>query len=346
MHSPSETALPGFSTLAHGFFHEKRNGRVFIGHGGDTVFFHTELGLLPEERVGIFCSFNSRGREDAVYALRKALIDQFMDRYFPQANAPQRPASLPSAVADAQKIAGRYESSRRIEHGFLSIFYLLQQPVIRANADGTIEAPRGLLPGDARFHEIAPDVWQESDGAHQLALRNVNGVKTVLDSEDPTSVLQAVPARRSAPLNLTILLGAVVILILTVVLWPITYLMRRHYDRALAHSAETRRLRLFLRIAAALDLIWLVCWMTVLTPVLATQLDFYSTSLDGVIRALQIAGLMVIALAAVGIWSFWRFCRVDTSWSFRIGNGAIVAALIGLVWIGFIGGLIGFNLNY
>jgi hypothetical protein len=55
---------------------------------------------------------------------------------------------------------------------------------------------------------------------------------------------------------------------------------------------------------------------------------------------------MVIALAAVGIWSLWRFCRVDTSWSFRIGNGAIVAALIGLVWIGFIGGLIGFNLNY
>ena len=54
MHSPSETVPPGFSTMAHGFFHEIRNGRTVIGHGGDTVFFHTELNLLPEEGVGIF----------------------------------------------------------------------------------------------------------------------------------------------------------------------------------------------------------------------------------------------------------------------------------------------------
>src|SRR5689334_21033258 len=54
MHSPSAPALPGFSTLAHGFFYETRNGRTVIGHGGDTVFFHTELDLLPAEGVGIF----------------------------------------------------------------------------------------------------------------------------------------------------------------------------------------------------------------------------------------------------------------------------------------------------
>jgi len=75
MHTPTTDALPGFSTMAHGFFHEVRNGRTFLAHGGDTIFFHSDLGLLPDEGVGIFCSFNSRGREDAVYGLRQALID-------------------------------------------------------------------------------------------------------------------------------------------------------------------------------------------------------------------------------------------------------------------------------
>jgi len=140
-----------------------------------------------------------------VYGLRKALIDQFMDRYFPRAPEAQKPATLASAPADAQKIAGRYESSRRIEHGFLSIFYLLQQATINANGDGTIDAPKAFEPGNTRYREVAPNIWREVDGTRQLALESVNGVKTVVDSENPTSVLQEVPGHRAAPFNLTVL---------------------------------------------------------------------------------------------------------------------------------------------
>src|SRR5262245_8941104 len=138
MQSPSVPgSLAGFATMAHGFFYETRNGRTVIGHGGDSLFFHTEFDLLPQEGVGIFFTFNSRGRDEAVYGLRKNLFDDFMNRYFPAASQPQESLTLDSASKDAQRIAGRYESSRRVEHGFLSIFYLLQQLVITANADGT-----------------------------------------------------------------------------------------------------------------------------------------------------------------------------------------------------------------
>jgi CubicO group peptidase (beta-lactamase class C family) len=346
MHSPSETALPGFATMAHGFFHEIRNGRVVIGHGGDTIFFHADLELLPEEGVGIFCSFNSRGGENAVYGLRQALIDQFLNRYFPQTAAPPEPATLASAAADAGKIAGRYESSRRVQHGFLSVFYLLQQTVIGANPDGTIVAPKAFEPGDAQLREVGPGIWREIDGSRELALRNVEGVKTVIDSEDPTSVLQAVPGYRAGPLNLTVLVGSLITLVVTIILWPAAYMVRRHYQRPLVYSPEGRRVRRFLRIAAAFDVLWLVCWSFVLLPVLSVQLDVYSTRLDPVIRTLQIAGVIAVALAAAGIWSLWRLFRVETSWPRRVGNGLIAAALLGLVWIGCVGGLISFNLNY
>jgi CubicO group peptidase (beta-lactamase class C family) len=346
MHSPSETALPGFASMAHGFFHEVRNGRTLIGHGGDTLFFHAELELLPQEGVGIFYSFNSRGREDAVYGLRKALLDQFMDRYFPDASAARELATLPTAVADAHRIAGRYDTSRRVEHGFLSVFYLLQQTVIAANPDGTITIPKVFEPGDAYLHEVAPNLWREIDGTRELALTTLNGVKTVLDSEDPTAVLQAVPGDRSASLNLTVLLGSILVLICTVILWPVTSLVRRHYQRPLAYPAEGRRLWTFLRIAATFDVVWLVSWIIVLLPVLSIQLDFYSSAHDSLIRTLQLAGLIVIALAAGGIWSVWRLCRFESSWLCRIGNGLIGAALLGLIWIGYVGGLLSLDLNY
>lgn len=344
MQTPSETVLPGFSAMAHGFFYEVRNGHTVIGHGGDTVYFHTEFDLLPQDGVGIFYNFNTRGRENAVYGVRKALFDEFMNRYFPGITPPE-PPPLASATADARKIAGRYESSRRVEHGFLSVFYLLQQDVIRDNSDGTIAAPRTLEPGEASFQEVATDVWREVGGTRQLALRNVDGVKTVIDSDDPTSVLQAAPLSRSAPLNLTVLLSSLVILALAVLLWPISWLVKRRYPQP-ADSREVRRLRLLIRAAATFNVLYLVAWMLLLAPVLSVKLWVYSESLDPMVRALQLAGLVVIAGSVVAIWSLWRLSRLQNSRLAWIAHGALAAALLGIVWIGFAGQLISFNLNY
>jgi hypothetical protein len=80
--------------------------------------------------------------------------------------------------------------------------------------------------------------------------------------------------------------------------------------------------------------------------VVSTQLDFYSTAHDSLIRTLQVAGLVVVAFAAAGLWSLWRISTIGATWPARIGNGLIAASLLGLVWIGFVGGLISFNLNY
>jgi CubicO group peptidase (beta-lactamase class C family) len=347
MHMPSESALPGFSTMAHGFFYARQNGRLVIGHGGDTVLFHTEMDLLPEEGVGIFYSFNSRGRDSAVYGARQSLFDGFMDRYFP---APPRAAEAPAlatSAKDAQEIAGLYESSRRVEHGFLSLFYLLQQTRISANADGTITAPAAPgVQGDVRFREVAPQIWQEAGGTRKLALVRVDGTKTVVDSSDPISVFQAVSFARSAPLNLIVLFSSLAILLCTLLLWPLSGLIRVADRCQSGISRELRRVRLVMRGAVLVDVIYVAAWFALLQPVLNTQLQVYSYRMDSVVGALEIAGLLAVAAAAVGLWGVWRTFRLDSSWLSRIWTVAVAAALLGVVWIGAIGKLISFNLNY
>ena len=345
MHSPSESALPGFSVMAHGFFHDIKNGRTVIGHGGDSVVFHTEFDLLPEEGVGIFYTFNSRGRDNAVYGLRKALFDQFMDRYFPRTSALVDPPALASAAADAHKIAGRYQESRRVEHGFLSVFYLLQQTVIGAKPDGTIVAPRVLESGQDTFAEVSPDLWREVGGTRELALRTVDGVKTVIDNEDPISVLQPVPFLRSAPLNLTILCGALLIIASTALLWPISAILRWRYRRPAA-SQEVRRLRMLIGVAVALVVLYVIAWILLLSPVLSVKLWVYSWRLDPVVRMLQLAGVLVVAAVAVGVWALWRISRLQSTRLGWVRNAALAAALLGIVWFAFMGRLLSFNLNY
>ena len=281
-----------------------------------------------------------------MYGLRKALLDRFMDRYFPVSAPTSSAPTLATASRDAQEIAGRYQSSRRVEHGFLSLFYLLQQSEITANPDGTISAPRSLEAGEDSFHEVAPDLWRQIGGTRQFALQRVDNIKTVVDSEDPTSVFQTVPFYRSSALNLPLLLIAFAILALTVLFWPISWLVRRGYGVQSKQSVSVRRVRLYARLAAAFDLLYLLAWMVLLKPVLSLDLQVYSAALDPVVRMLQLAGLGTIAAAAVGLWSMWRLPRLGVTMRFRLWNGALVAAMLGIVWIGFVGRLLSFNLNY
>jgi CubicO group peptidase (beta-lactamase class C family) len=346
MHSPSEQAPAGFATMAHGFFRELHNGRTVIGHGGDTIYFHNDFELLPAEGVGIDFTFNSRGRGEAVYLAREALFNGFMDRYFPDSAAPVDPPALPTALADAQVIAGRYESSRRIQHGFLSLFYVLQQTVITANADGTISVPGEFTPEPLVYREIGPQLWRRVGGSRELTLQTVSGVKTVVDGGDPTSVLQAVPLRRSSVLNLTVLTFASLILIWTLLAWLLSRWIRPLKNIPEDLASQVKRLRLLLRAAAAFDVVYLICWFMILQPTLNLELDFYNSGLDPIVGALEVAGLLAIAAAILGIWSAWRLSRLNVPRRLPFWGFVTAAGLLGVVWIGFIGGLIRFSLNY
>ena len=78
------------------------------------------------------------------------------------------------------------------------------------------------------------------------------------------------------------------------------------------------------------------------------RIDFKSTPrMCGVLEHWQYDTFVtVIAAAAVGIWSLWRISGLQASRWIWIRNGALAAALLGIVWIGFAGKLFSFNLNY
>jgi CubicO group peptidase (beta-lactamase class C family) len=344
MHSPTESADPGFGVMAHGFFHGTQNGRKVIGHGGDTIVFHTEMNLLPDENVGIFFTYNSRGKQEAVYAARKELFDGFMDRYFPAPAAVELP-TLASASADAQRIAGRYEGSRRVEHGFLSVLYLLDQAVIAANPDGTISLP-AQTGGLATFREVGPQLWRKVGGEQMVALKQVDGVKTVVDSDNPISVLQEASFARSAPLNLSLLMFSALVLLATLLAWPLGALLRRA-DRGIAGASPGQnRLRRIQRIAVAVDVVYLIAWFILIKPVLSSDVGVYSYAIDPIVGLLEASGLLALAAAGAGVWASWRMLRTDVPRLARVWSVVVALALLGVIWLGVVGQLITWNLNY
>jgi CubicO group peptidase (beta-lactamase class C family) len=342
MQTPSMRTRPGFATMAHGFFHGQNNGRVVIGHGGDTVLFHTDLNLLPQEGVGIFVNFNSRGEGDAVYGARQDLFDAFMDRYFPAPLASD-PAALTTARAHANEIAGAYESSRRVESGFIAVFYLLQQQTIAPNEDGTISL---ASEPEEKFREVAPYVWRAVGGDRQLALIQVNGRKTVVDSEDPTSVLQGVSFARSSQLNVLVLFGSLIVLLWTLIAWPVGAAMRRLYGQKQSLTGRSGLVHRLTKFAVLADLAYLTAWFLMLQPILESRLQFYAAALDPWVRALQVAMIVPILAFLIGLWNAWLAVKEKRGWRPITGSILVALAALGVIWIAYMGSLMSWNLNY
>ena len=81
MHSRLFALDDAMNAMCYGFYEESRNGHRIIGHGGDTVFFHSDLHLVLDQKVGFFVSYNSAGRGDSPG--RTNLWQAFLDRYYP-----------------------------------------------------------------------------------------------------------------------------------------------------------------------------------------------------------------------------------------------------------------------
>ncbi|QIB66904.1 serine hydrolase domain-containing protein [Kineobactrum salinum] len=342
MHSASAEHLPGFATMAHGFFRAQANGRLVLAHGGDTVVFHTDMNLVPEEDVGIFVSFNSRGARDAVYGIREQFFRDFMDRYFP-APEPEDAPAIAEARQHAQEIAGHYQSSRRIETAFLKLLYLLTQEQVSAHEDGTLSLASRP---DRRYREVAPDLWRQEGGEHALHITRSDGRVTIVDSANPVSVLQSVPALYSASVTSTILLGSVVVLLLAVLAWPVGWYYRRHYRQPVALSGTPLLASRLVRLAALADIAYLIGWYFAFQPIVENQLDAYGPALDPLLRSLQICAVIPIAGAGIGLWHAWLTLRSGRSWRSRLGSLVLAAALTGIAWIAWVGQLISFNLEY
>src|SRR5262245_5383823 len=133
------TRQPGYAEnlngMALGFYEEDRHGQHIIGHGGDTQYFHSDLHLMPNAKLGFFISFNSQGRGDV--SSRSIVWDRFLDRYFPY--QPPAAGALSSAVADAHTVSGSYIASRRSGGSIISPIDLMGEAVVTAKPDGSLQ---------------------------------------------------------------------------------------------------------------------------------------------------------------------------------------------------------------
>ncbi|HXQ17304.1 MAG TPA: serine hydrolase domain-containing protein [Caulobacteraceae bacterium] len=349
MHATVFRITPQIPGMSLGFFEAERNGHRALGHSGDVDAFHSDLELLPDDHIGLFVSLNSSGAGPADEAIRAQLFRGFVDRYFP-APIPDMPR-WKTAIADGRLVAGPYELSRRGQTTLLAVERLIIQASVRADAKGDLTIPilDSLTGAPPRtWREIGPMLWQEVGGKSRIAAVVNEGQVTALTTDDfpAIAVLQPVPPGLRMSWLGPALAAAIAVLALTVALWPISALVRRHYRAALPLSGRAAMLYRLVRLTALVELAFLGLWVTTLATI-ANAPEKANSDLDPWLRSLQGLGLVGLIGAAVALLNLILvLADAKRGWWAKLSNLVIVLALGVVTWAAFAINAFAPSLNY
>lgn len=312
MHARQFGMDPAVHGMALGFYEESRNGLRIIGHGGDLVYMHSDMHLIPSENLGFFVSYNSAGKGDL--DARTALWDHFLDRYFP----PSESGASVAATRAAESVSGKYLSSRRAQTSILrSLWWMLAESKVSENADGTIEVDgmKDFSGQPKRWRSLGNMQYRELGGQQLLVFKRDAGGRLMMITEDPIEISQRVPWTENKSVLLLALAFALAMFAGTLVFWPIGAVLRRHYERPLTLSPEQSRLRLLVKLGCAAEVLALIAFACTVAYGFS-NLTFFSDRHDTWLRFVQLlfvigfVGAIVAAYDGYRLWSgtakrFW-----------------------------------------
>jgi len=346
MHARQEGWPASMNAMCLGFYEQNLNGHRVISHGGDTELFHSDLFLILDSNVGLFVSYNSAGRPDHGDA-RGDLYIKFMDRYFPA--APEKETVLATAKEDAQSVAGPYKISRRFETNILALTTVLGQAKVVADPKDNTIFLDGLFKkenGQPRhFQEIAPLLFKSVDGPEKLAfVKDKDGLRIgYLDY--PFMVLQEVDsALDKQAFNYVVMCLGIGVVVLTLLFWPVSAILRKHYKQSLMLDPAARKWRRWAKIVCIVDTIYLLSFLWIFT--LLQKLELRSGG-DLKLHLLQVIGILggigalITVIVAIKSWAD------STQWVwYKIWNTLLAVGCVGFFWFLVHWHLLNFNLHY
>jgi CubicO group peptidase (beta-lactamase class C family) len=332
MHARTLSPNPALSGSALGFYETMINGRRAIGHGGDTLYFHSNLLLVPDANLGIFVSFNTAQARLAAVEISHAIVEH----YFP-AKLPQLTVRKDATTRNA-RYAGSY---RALRHSFTKaekVFVALEGDVdVAAMPDGTLMFADLLEEHPSRWIEVGEGVFRKTrDDTFVAFVGDDGGRATHMVGPFPSIAFERVAWYESPMLHGVLIVIAVALFIAMLV----SAIRRRKTD-----ASGARELR-WARFALAVGGVLLIGCLVGLGIALASDVDeliFALPTTFYVALALPLLALLPIAAAVYFTIQLWR----SRAWSIggRVFYTATTLAALLFVWVLSYWNLIGYRIG-
>ena len=281
-----------------------------IAHGGDTVYFHSDMILVPDAHLGYFLSYNSLGKD--VGGGRGEVWRSFVNRYFPSAGQTKVDVDPNMAKSDRRAVGGLYDGTRRGQTTLLRILALVGQFKVSSDKEGVlqIEGMKNQSGELKRWREIAPLIYREIDGLERIGFRrDASGAVGEMLPFPAIYEGQRVPWYCSKIFIGLLIGGNLLLALLTVLLWPVAVMIRKRYQRPLFSKKSDRVLYFLSRIVCLAEVLF------VLAPILALSqglehIMILGDAINPWLQAFHVVGWVLMAGVVLLIIAAVRFVRL------------------------------------
>jgi CubicO group peptidase (beta-lactamase class C family) len=343
MHSRQFANVPEMNGMCLGFYEETRNGHRIFGHGGDTQYFHSDLHLVPDVQLGFFISYNSAGKGET--SNREAVWHAFLDRYYPY-EPPQ--GTVANSAQDIRSLSGHYIVSRRAERTIMKILNVMGQAKVYGNDDGTLSVSDLKDPNGEpkKFREIAPLMFRDVNGQERVAFKRDGSGNLVEVIDFPFMVFQKASWSNNSAFQIPLIICSLAVIALTLILWPVMALVRWHYRKPLTLVADQRCIRLLVRLACLMTVVFFAALAGFFT-MMEKDVGLLNPHGNPWLRLIQIVGWLGVLGTIAAVYNALRSWKAPQRWIIaRICDTAIALAFVGVVWFVFTWNLLHWSLKY
>ena len=320
MVTPNFRNAPAVHAIAHGFFVGRYGCYASLEHDGDTLWFHSNMVVLPQAGIGVFVSTNTNTGAPLVEELPQLIFEHFL----PDA----RPAPTPPSgfAQSGQVYAGTYLSERR---DFSTIEKALSTPVatVTITANGYLLVNGGK---NGRFVELSPDIFREVDNSDRIQfLRDARGRANGLAIADGSAVFDKAGLFENPRTALGVLA-----LLFPVCLCTLVGARGRRRWRAPDAASEHQDVRLPGGALLAAACGWLLFLLLAIAAIVLMSAAGYKLLFHfppPILSAVVAMGYIASVLTLTALWFLPRVWRIQT-WSFwRKVRHHLILALMALV---------------
>jgi len=310
---------------AYGFWERTLNNKRTIGHGGDTVWFHSLLILLPEHNIGFFVSYNSAG---AGVLLQDKFLQAFMDHYYPVPETPE-PKPSPDFKKRADRFIGYYGMNRGVFSTYEKLANLMMTVQVKATDQGALLTPYPAGLGAKQWVEVEPLVFRQLNGQETLIFQedSQGRITHAFISEFPIFALVKLSWYQTPPFHYS-LLAVSMILFLSTLAWPISAFFRVLCRRK---KEETHAPRSARWIAGVMSML-LVLFVLGMATVLSDQMNimFGVPPLVKILLVLPLISVVIAIAALIVTVLAWK--KKYWSWCSRLHYTLVVLAALAFIW--------------
>jgi hypothetical protein len=197
-----------------------------------------------------------------------------------------------------------------------------------------------------KFREIGPLLFRDVNGQDRVGFKRDASGNFVEAIDFPFMVFQMAPWYENSVFQLPLILCSLVLLALTLILWPVMWIVRRHYGKRLELTPQQGRIRLLVRLACVFYAIFFAGFLVFFT-IAEKDIGMLSPHGNPWLRLIQIFGWLGILGTLMAIYNAWQTWRAPQQWwGTRIGNTIIALACLGVIWFAFTWNLFQWSLKY